>query len=92
MRVALGQDQRLAAGRGATVEDSFHLLVEILALRTGQLGHQLRALILNAHAALAEGFGRDYVAGDDSACGGEHFAGFEHNAGCAEFGFDGWAG
>ena len=48
--VALGQNQRLASGRGASVEDAVSLPDSPLA----NLGHQLRAFVLEAHAALAE--------------------------------------
>ena len=89
--VALGQDERLAAGSRATIEDCFYFLVGLLAATASQFGHQLRAFVLEAHAAFTEGFRRGDVAGENGSCGGEQLAGFEGDSGCMEFGFDGGA-
>jgi hypothetical protein len=55
----------------------FHVLVGILAGFGRPARPPVASLRPEAHAALAEGFGRGYVAGDDGARGGEQFAGFE---------------
>ena len=70
LRIALGENESFSAGRGAGIEDTSYLLVEISGTR-GQLSDQLRSFILNAHAALAIRCGWGDVAGDDGAGGGE---------------------
>ena len=87
LRVALGQDQRLAAGRGAGIQNAFYFLVE----RYGsEFGNQLRALILKTHAALLKCRGCGHVAGDDGARRGEQFSGFKDDAGLGQFCLNAW--
>ncbi len=60
--VALGEDERLASGRRARIEDAFRLSIAILRGARGQLRDQLRAFVLHARAALANGRRRCHIA------------------------------
>ena len=44
LQIALGEDERLVAGRGAGIEDSFRLAVEIVAAATGEFGDRAASL------------------------------------------------
>ena len=78
---ALGEDQRLAAGRRAGIEDCFPGLGRDLRRRKRRnLRHQLRAFVLNAHAALAECCRRGHVAGNHGARRGQQLAGRKLNS------------
>ena len=68
--IALGEDEGLAAGGGATVENRVRS-----ASLPRDFGDQLRAFILKADAALAKGRGCGYIAGEDGAGSREQLAG-----------------
>ena len=77
-----------------TLEDkkhysAFYFLVECIGKN---LRHQLRAFILEPHAALAEGRRSSHVAGDNRARRGQKLACFETDSRRRKFVFDGRIG
>ena len=87
--IALGKDEGLVAGGGATIEDFPYFLVGTLAATAGEFGDQLRAFVLKAQAALIEHCAAkdvsSRIAGDYGEGGGEQLAGLQRYALCGEF-------
>jgi hypothetical protein len=92
LRIALGQDESFAAGGRASIYDAFYFLGGILVGAGCNFCDELRALVLEADAAIEEGRGGGDVAGNNGAGVGEQFAGGKLDASCGEFGFDAGAG
>jgi hypothetical protein len=68
LRIVISNGQRLAAGRGAAVEDAGFFALRIFGADEG--GDELRGFVLNDDLAGAEGLSFRDVAGLDAAGGG----------------------
>src|ERR1700678_722157 len=79
LRIAFGEDECLAAGGCAAIENT--------GAMTGQLRNKLGAFVLEANSSAFECCGSGHVSGDDATGRGEERARFEANSLLCQFGF-----